>query len=335
MSKPRAVILGITGQDGSYMAEHLLGLDYEVYGVVRRTSTGNLSRINHLMDKINIIHGDVTDSGSITRTLSLFLPNELYNFAAMSHVHVSFDEPASCFQSTAVGCLNCLEAIKHVSPDTKYLYTSSSESFGSNQDDDGYQRITTSFSPNSPYAVAKVAAFHMTKVYREAYGLKCCSSIGYNHESERRQDTFVTRKITKYVAGLFSCINKNLYPKLHLGNLAPFRDWSHAKDFVRAFHMMLQVEHPKDYVVASGNTCSVQQFLIDCFEYISKLDNHHYDWEKFVVIDPKFFRPCEVPYLRGDSAPIRQELGWSPQITYQELISEMIDSDIRQQKIKV
>jgi GDPmannose 4,6-dehydratase len=334
MGKRRALIFGVTGQDGSYMAEHLLAKNYDVYGVVRRVSVPTLGRLKDagLIDKVTLLSGDVTDASSVNRIISELKPEEVYNFAAMSHVHVSFDEPGSCFHSTAVGCLNCLEAIKTASPRSHYFYAGSSEQFGDQCDPDGHQRITTPFNPRSPYAVAKVAAFQLTKVYRESYGLYACSAIAFNHESPRRGLNFVTRKITDYVGNLVASIDRGeLPPKLKLGNINAKRDWSHAKDFVRGFHLMLNQEMPEDFVFSSMETHSVREFLTKAFEAASFLfeESGAMPWEQFTEIDPKYMRPLEVPYLLGDSTYTREKLGWKPEISFDDLVVEMVANDFK------
>lgn len=333
MSKKKAVIFGVTGQDGSYMAEYLLDLGYDVYGVIRRVSVPNTHRLEeaNLMNRIQVVSGDVTDATSVNRIISQLKPDEVYNFAAVSHVGLSFTEPASTFQATAVGCLNCLEAIKTNSPSTRYFYAGSSEQYGDQQDGDGHQRITTAFNPRSPYAVAKTSAFFLTKVYREGYGLYACSAIAFNHESPRRGLNFVTRKITDYVGKLVHSLNKGEPVKpLKLGNLDANRDWSHAKDFVRGFHMMLQQEKADDYVFSSMETHSIREFLDAAFEEANKyLEDKEcpLTWDAFVEIDPKFMRPLEVPHLLGDSVYTREKLGWKPEISFPELVSDMVKND--------
>lgn len=332
-SRKAAVIFGVTGQDGSYMAEHLLDLGYDVYGVARRVSVPTTHRLEeaNLLHRIHMVSGDVTDATSVNRIISDIKPDEVYNFAAVSHVQISFTEPASTFQSTAVGCLNCLEAIKTNSPSTKYFYAGSSEQYGDQKDADNHQRITTAFNPRSPYAVAKTAAFFLTKVYREGYGLYACSAIGFNHESPRRGLNFVTRKITDYVGKLVYNLNKGEpIPKLRLGNLEAKRDWSHAKDFVRGFHMMLQQEKAEDFVFSSMETHSIRDFLDAAFDEGSKLLDDKdcpLNWDAFVEIDKQFIRPLEVPHLLGDSIYTRQKLGWQPQIPFTELVSDMVRND--------
>lgn len=328
-----AVIFGVTGQDGSYMAEHLLDLGYEVYGVARRTSVPTTHRLEeaNLMNRIHMVSGDVTDATSVNRIISDLKPDEVYNFAAVSHVQVSFTEPSATFQSTAVGCLNCLEAIKTNSPSTRYFYAGSSEQYGDQKDEDNHQRITTPFNPRSPYAVAKTAAFFLTKVYREGYGLYACSAVGFNHESPRRGHNFVTRKITDYVGKLVHGLNKGeLIGSLKLGNLHAKRDWSHAKDFVRGFHMMLQQDKAEDFVFSSMETHSIMEFLDEAFAEGSKYLNdkeHPLEWEAFVEVDKEFIRPLEVPHLLGDSVYTRQQLGWQPQVTFKELVADMVKTD--------
>jgi GDPmannose 4,6-dehydratase len=347
VNKKKALIFGITGQDGSYMTDFLLAKGYDVHGVARRTSVPNTTRFEpKVLNQIHLHSGDVTDAGSVTRIISEVKPDEIYNFAAMSHVHISWAEPSSCFQSTAVGCLNCLEAIRTIKPDTRYFYAGSSEQFGDACDDDGHQRITTPFNPRSPYAVAKTAAFQMTKVYRESFGLYAASAICFNHESPRRGENFVTRKITKYFGELaaaiindkviFNLTGEMNYPKLHLGTLTTKRDWSHARDCVDGFWRMMQLDKPEDFVFSSMETHTIQEFLEKAYAvFVRWLSNHssyyipNLSLAKIVEIDPKFIRPLEVPYLLGDSTYTREKLGWKTTISFDELVYEMVNHDIQ------
>lgn len=332
----KAVIFGVTGQDGSYMAEHLLDLGYEVHGVIRRVSVPNTHRLEqaNLIGRFNFhtVSGDVTDGTSVNRIISQLKPDEVYNFAAVSHVQLSFTEPASTFESTAVGCLNCLEAIKTCSPSTRYFYAGSSEQFGDQKDADNHQRITTPFNPRSPYAVAKVAAFQMVKVYREGYGLYACSAIGFNHESPRRGLNFVTRKITSYVGKLIHALNTGgVISPLKLGNLEAKRDWSHAQDFVRGFHLMLQQDKAEDFLFSSMETHSIREFLdmsfIEGSKYLEDKTLKPVPWETFTQLDQQFIRPLEVPHLLGDSTYTREKLGWKPEFSFKQLVSDMVKTD--------
>ena len=356
MKKKTAVIFGITGQDGSYLAEYLLSLDYYVIGVNRRSSTDTTGRIKHLVSNndFTLIEGDLTDPSSVGTIICRHRPHECYNLAAQSHVKTSFEQPTTTFNINAVGVLNILDAIKNFSSYTKFYQASTSEMFGSNMDklEDGtcVQTIDTILHSRSPYAVAKVAAHHLVQNYRESYGLHACCGILFNHESPRRGEEFVTRKITKwigkfvkwkeahrttedwlitaddneiYVGGRTSRDQGLQFPKLRLGNIKAYRDWGHAKDYVRAMHMMLQVENPTEYVVSTGITHSVEDFLKLAFEQIGI-----FDWENYIVIDPEFYRPSEVEYLLGDSTPIQETLGWAPQYAFEDLVYEMVQADV-------
>jgi GDPmannose 4,6-dehydratase len=329
------MVAGITGQTASYLADYLADLEEEIkiIGLIRRSSTPNTSNINHLVniklagweEFLTLEYADVTDAHSIAALVDKYQPDEFYNFAAQSHVKTSFEIPEYTLQSVAVGSINCLEAIRRFSPHTKYYNAGSSEQYGDAIDADGFQRETTPFVPNSPYAVAKVAAFHNVRLYREAYGLFACSGICHNHESPRRLETFVTRKITRYVARLYLARlydKLNTLPSLALGNLDACRDWGYAADTARAAYMMLQAPFADDYVVSTGETHSVKEFLTLAFDSIDE------SWEDFVVIDKNMLRPREVPRLKGDSSKLRRKLGWKPQITFEELVIFMVKSDI-------
>lgn len=331
----KAVIFGVTGQDGSYLAELLLGKGYAVIGVARRTSTGNQERIRHILSNpaFKVVDGDVTDASSVYRVLDTSGPDEIYNLAAQSHVGVSFAEPAHTWQATACGALHILEWLRSCYRSPRFYQASSSEMFGAARSrrlvkdiQEYFQDETTNFLPNSPYAVAKLAAHHLCRIYREAYGIFACSGILFNHESPRRGDEFVTRKIARYVASMSNtCLRDDCYccqyVKLHLGNLDAKRDWGHARDYVRAMWMMLQHKKPDDFVIATGETHSVQEFLDAAWatagfqpEVLSR----------FVQSDPSLLRPCEVPFLRGDASKARNELGWSPSVTFADLVKEMV-----------
>ena len=327
----KAIIFGITGQDGSYLAELLLAKGYEVVGITRRVSVPTLDRINHILQKIKIIEGDITDAFSVSNVIKEEEPDEIYNLAAQSHVGTSFKQPSLTWDVTAGGVLNILEAIRYSGrkDDIKFYQASSSEMFGKNYNlREGlaemikYQDEKTPFMPQSPYAIAKLAAHHLVRNYRDSYGIFACSGILFNHESERRGEKFVTRKITKwigefkkwamdcgYVSASFDgddiCCNDSRFPKLRLGNLDAKRDWGHAEDYVRAMWDMMQHTSPNDYVVATGETHSVREFLQIAFSHIGITD-----WEEYVVIDPEFYRPAEVDYLLGIPAKAKPDRDW-------------------------
>lgn len=322
-----AIITGITGQDGSYLADRLLSENYKIIGLSRRSSTNTLSRISHLLNhpNLSIEEFDLTDPSGCMSIVNKHKPQELYNLAAMSHVATSFKQPSTTFQIDAMGVVNLLEAVRQTSPQTKFYQASTSEMFGSNYDtaSDGskYQNEQTAHLPNSPYAVAKLASHRLVEIYRKAYDIFCCSGILFNHESPRRGENFVTRKITKYIADV---VNKKipLTQKLKLGNLDATRDWGHAKDYVKGMHLMLQQSTPQDFVLATGETRSVRDFLQLAFSYVNL------DYNDYVVVDPEFYRPCEVPYLRGDASLAQKILGWKAEIPFSQLVQEMVDYDI-------
>jgi GDPmannose 4,6-dehydratase len=331
-----AIVFGITGQDGSYLAELLLGKNYNVIGVTRRVSTGNTGRIAHLMDcpHLRLVEGDLTDYSSILRIIEEYEPKEVYNLAAMSHVGTSFDQPLLSFDVTGKGCLNILEVLREHSSYARFYQASSSEMFGdalTQIGGDKYQDEKTLFRPQSPYAIAKLAAHHATRLYRQSYGLHASCGILFNHESERRGGRFVTKKITKYIAKLHHYLEEDgdieSAPKLHLGNLDAKRDWGHAEDYVRAMWLMLQEDVPDDYVIATGTTHSVRDFLKAAFNKIGIEE-----YMDFVVQDPKFMRPSEVPYLKGNYSKARVVLGWDPKVDFDQLVSRMVEYDIQQVK---
>jgi GDPmannose 4,6-dehydratase len=320
----KALITGITGQDGSYLAELLLGKGYEVHGIIRRASTFNTERIDHLYQDphINDVHlflhyGDIADSTNLIKLLHRIQPDEIYHLAAQSHVRVSFDIPEYTGDVTGLGTIRLLDAIRETGLQTKFYQASSSEMFGKVQEVP--QRETTPFYPRSPYAAAKVYAYWVTVNYRESYGLFACNGILFNHESPRRGETFVTRKITRAVA----YIQAGLQDKLYLGNLDAMRDWGYAKEYVEAMWRMLQQPEPDDYVIATGETHTVQEFLDEAFSYVDL------DWRDYVSIDPKYYRPAEVDLLVGDASKARRQLGWEPKITFKDLVHLMVDADIR------
>jgi GDPmannose 4,6-dehydratase len=325
----RAFITGITGQDGSYLAELLLSKGYEVHGMKRRSSSFNTERIDHIFDhpKLTLHYGDLTDSMNVLRLIQKIQPDEVYNLGAMSHVQVSFEMPEYTADVDGVGTLRLLEAIRVLGLNCKFYQASTSELFGKVQEIP--QRETTPFYPRSPYAVAKLYAYWITVNYREAYGMYACNGILFNHESPRRGETFVTRKITQAVARIASGRQDLLY----LGNLDAVRDWGSAKDYVEAMWLMLQQEQPVDLVIATGQTCTVREFANMCFEYVGmKIDwdeqGGWYRGRHIVKLDDKYIRPSEVDLLVGDSTKARDLLGWSPKTTLRELVSEMMQSDV-------
>lgn len=334
----RAIIFGITGQDGSYLAELLLKKGYEVIGITRRVSVPTLTRINHILPKIKIVEGDITDAFSVSNVIKEEEPDEIYNLAAQSHVGTSFKQPSLTWDVTAGGVLNILEAIRYSGrkDDIKFYQASSSEMFGKNYNlREGfaemikYQDEKTPFMPQSPYAIAKLAAHHLVRNYRDSYGIFACSGILFNHESERRGEKFVTRKITKWIGEFVASGMNKEFPALRLGNLDAKRDWGHAEDYVRGMWEMVQYETPNDYVVATGETYSVRQFLDIAFKYVG-ID----DWQHLVVIDPEFYRPAEVDYLLGIPAKAKRVLGWEPHISFEQLVERMVDSDVETARLQ-
>ena len=318
-----ALITGITGQDGSYLAELLLSKDYQVHGVVRRSSSFNTERIDHLYRdphegdvRLRLHYGDLNDASSLQSIVSEVRPDEVYNLGAQSHVRVSFDIPEYTAEVTALGTVRLLEAIRKSGLQCRFYQASSSELYGKVVETP--QRETTPFHPRSPYAAAKAYAFYLTQNYREAYSMFAVNGILFNHESERRGETFVTRKITRAVGR----IKHGLQRELFLGNLDARRDWGHARDYVDAMWRMLQVDTPDDYVVGTGETHSVREFLELAFTRAGL------DWREHVKIDPRYMRPAEVDLLLADPSKARAELGWTPTVTFPELVSLMVDSDI-------
>lgn len=312
-----AIITGVNGQDGSYLAEILLEKGYTVVGVSRRRSVGGLDNIEHLLDEpsFHLVKGDITDSGSLVRIVQGYQPDEFYNLAAQSFVGLSWKEPVHTSDVTGLGVLRCLEALHHVKPDTKFYQASSSEMFGKVREIP--QTEGTPFHPRSPYGVAKVFGYWATRNYRESYGMFTCNGILFNHESARRGLEFVTRKITDAAAR----IKLHGGGRLGLGNIKSRRDWGHARDYMEAAWLMLQQEEPDDYVVASGETHSIEDLLDVAFGHLDL------DWQDYVYQDPQFYRPAEVDILLGDSTKAREKLGWKPKYTFQSLIEEMVDSD--------
>lgn len=312
----KALITGITGQDGSYLAEFLLDKGYKVSGLVRRSSTQNLQRIEHLLDEVELISGDMLDPGSLTRAIEAAAPDEVYNLAAQSFVKDSWQQPVFTGECTGLGVARILDAIRIVNPKIRFYQASSSEMFGKVEEIP--QTEKTSFYPRSPYGVAKLYGYWITVNYRESYGMFSCSGILFNHESPRRGLEFVTRKITNGVAR----IKLGLQDKLSLGNLDAKRDWGFAGDYVCAMWLMLQQKEPGDYVIGSGEAHSVREFVKIAFDYAGL------DWKKYVVVDPKFFRPAEVDFLLADSTKARTVLGWQPEVNFEGLVRMMVDADL-------
>lgn len=321
-----ALITGITGQDGSYLAELLLSKGYTVHGIIRRSSSFNTARIDHIYQdphlagrRLNLHYGDLTDATGLRRILEIAEPDEVYNLGAQSHVKVSFENPEYTADSVAVGTLRLLDSIRdymaHSTRQVRFYQAGSSEMFGAAKPP---QSEETPFYPRSPYAVAKVAAHWWALNYREAYNLFICNGILFNHESPRRGETFVTRKITRALGR----IKAGLQKKLYLGNLDSRRDWGFAGDYVEAMWMMLQQEEPGDFVVATGEAFSVREFLSIAFNHLNL------DWEKYVEIDPQYFRPTEVDYLLGDPSKAMKTFGWKPKTSFQQLVQMMVDSDL-------
>jgi len=341
----KALITGVTGQDGAYLSEYLLQQGYEVHGIKRRTSLFNTARIDHLFEgepgtsgQFQLHHGDMTDSSSLTRILQSVQPNEVYNLAAQSHVAVSFEEPEYTANSDAMGALRLLEAIRFLGMGerTRFYQASTSELYGLVQETP--QRETTPFYPRSPYAVAKLYAYWITVNYREAYGIYACNGILFNHESPLRGETFVTRKITRALAR----IKLGLQDELRLGNMDAKRDWGHARDYVKMMWLMLQQDRPEDYVIATGQQYSVREFVncaADILDIKMTFEGDGVDevgrdqsGRVIVRVDPMYFRPAEVETLLGDASKARQQLGWAPETPFETLVEEMVLSDLEEAK---
>ncbi len=324
----RALITGITGQDGSYLSEFLIEQGYEVHGIIRRTSTFNTDRIDHIYEdphkegvRLFLHYGDLTDGTTLRRILEEVEPTEIYNLGAQSHVRVSFDSPEYTVDAVGMGTLRLLEAIRdyqrRTGTEVRFYQAGSSEMYGLVQAVP--QSETTPFYPRSPYACAKVYAHWQTVNYRESYNLFSCNGILFNHESPRRGETFVTRKITRAVARIVAGKQKTLY----MGNLDAKRDWGYAKDYVRAMWLMLQQEQPDDYVIATGETHSVREFLELAFNHVNL------NWQDYVEFDERYLRPAEVDLLIGDSTKAQQKLGWKPSVTFEELVALMVEADLQ------
>ena len=325
----RALITGITGQDGSYLTELLLNKGYQVFGIVRRSSSFNTDRIVHLYQdpqvptaRLRMFYGDLHDSSSLNTILGNTQPDEIYNLGAQSHVRVSFDVPEYTSDVTGLGTVRILEAIREIGIKPKFYQASSSEMFGRAREVP--QTELTPFHPRSPYACAKAFAYHITVNYRESYGLFACNGILFNHESERRGETFVSRKISRAATRIKLGLQKNLY----LGNLDARRDWGYARDYVEAMWLMLQADEADDFVIATGENHSVREFLDEAFGYLDL------DWKEFVQTDPRYYRPAEVDLLLGDSSKARRVLGWEPKVGFKELVRIMVDHDLELAKVE-
>jgi GDPmannose 4,6-dehydratase len=329
-----AIIFGVTGQDGSHLADLLLEKNYQVTGVTRRTSTDNTTRISHILNNENfrLASGDITDASSVLNILREHGEvDEVYNLAAQSHVAVSFNQPGLTWDITGKGCLNILQSLVDLQMiGSRFYQASSSEMFGKNYDievgmtsESKYQNEETKFLPQSPYAIAKCAAHYMTRLYREGYGLHASAGILFNHEGPRRGENFVTRKITKWIGDYVKSGKSADFPKLRLGNLDAYRDWGYAGDYCEAMWMMLQQDCPDDYVICTGETHSIKEFLTIAFKEVG-ID----DWSDYVVQDPEFYRPAEVDYLRGDCSKANTKLGWTPRHSFEDLVKMMVKHDI-------
>ena len=315
MAKRKAFITGITGQDGSYLAEILLEKDYEVYGMVRRSSSFNTARVDHIFGDIELVFGDLADGSVLNQLMRRIRPDEVYNLGAQSHVRVSFDVPEYTADVDALGTLRLLDAIREEGVDCRFYQASSSEMFG--EVAEVPQREETPFHPRSPYGVAKVFGYWITRNYREAYGMYAVNGILFNHESPRRGPTFVTRKITRAVGAIL----RGEQDDLKLGNLDAKRDWGFARDYMDGAWRMLQADEPDDYVLATNETHTVEEFLEEAFTYAGL------NWRDYVKIDPRYFRPAEVDLLIGDYSKAKEKLGWEPTVRFQELVRMMVDGD--------
>tara|TARA_Y100001936_G_C16093331_1_gene688816 strand:+ start:7174 stop:8157 length:984 start_codon:yes stop_codon:yes gene_type:complete len=317
MKKKKAFITGINGQDGSYLSELLLEKGYDVYGIVRRNSVpeNQSNRLENFDDRLNIEYGDVLDQSCLSRNLNLIKPDEIYNLAAQSHVRISFDIPQFTVQTNALGVLNILEAFRLNCPKAKFYQASSSEMFGNSVDEDGFQRETTPFKPVSPYGCAKVFGFNISRNYRKSYKLHIVNGILFNHESPRRGSNFVTNKVVKTAVQ----IKLGIKDRLELGNMDSYRDWGHSKDYVRAMHLIINNNKPEDFVVSTGVTHSVR----DMTNYVFK--KLELDSEQYIFQNPKYLRPEELKYLKGDSTKLREKFNWQPEYSFETLLDEMIE----------
>ena len=312
----KALITGIAGQDGSYLTEHLLSLGYEVHGIIRRHSVAENQNFRlHNVEKVHTHYGDLLDYPSLSRVVSDVMPDEIYNLGAMSHVRVSFDMPSFTIKTNALGVLHMLEVYRTTCPEAKFYQASSSEMFGNSVDEDGVQRMTTPMNPVSPYGCAKVMGYNLVRHYRNAYKLHACNGILFNHESPRRGSNFVTNKVIKTAVQ----IKKGLANQLELGNMDSSRDWGHSKDYVRAMHMIINHHTPDEFIVATGETHTVRDL---CDTVFTKLGM---DYRDYVVQNPKFMRPEELKYLKGDPSRAKSVLGWEPEYTFSSMIDEMIE----------
>ncbi len=330
-TRKKALITGITGQDGSYLAEFLLKKGYEVHGIVRRSSSFHTERIGHIYptqtqarDRLFLHYGDLTDTSSLTRLIEKIIPDEIYNLGAQSHVRISFDIPFYTADVVGLGTLRLLEAIRETRIKTKFYQASSSEMFGRVMETP--QKETTPFYPRSPYGAAKVFAYWITRNYREAYGIFACNGILFNHESPRRGENFVTRKITMGIAELLA----GKRDKIYLGNLNARRDWGYAPEYVEAMWLILQQDKPDDYVLATGETHTIKEFVKEAFHLAGIKD-----WKKYVAIDKRYFRPTEVDCLVGDTSKARKKFGWKPKVTFKELVGIMLEADCNKLGIKL
>jgi GDPmannose 4,6-dehydratase len=321
-TRRKAFITGITGQDGSYLAEILLEKDYEVYGMIRRSSSFNTARIDHIFGDVELVFGDLSDASSLNQLMRTIRPDEVYNLGAQSHVRVSFDVPEYTADTDAMGTLRLLDAIREEGVRCRFYQASSSEMFGKAREVP--QTEETPFHPRSPYGVSKVFSYWITRNYREAYGMYAVNGILFNHESPRRGPTFVTRKITRAVGAIL----RGEQDELRLGNLEAKRDWGYAKDYMDGAWRMLQADEPDDFVLATGETHSVQEFLDEAFTYADL------DWREYVSIDERYFRPAEVDLLIGDYSKAKAKLGWEPQVRFEELVRMMVDADRERVKLE-
>jgi len=330
MSKKVALVTGVTGQDGSYLAEFLLNHDYTVVGLVRRSSNLNTNRISNILNvpEFKLEEFDLTDPVSCSCMIQKYQPDEFYNLAAQSHVGTSFSQPSLTLNVNTLGVVNILESIRVSSPATRLYQASTSEMFGYNFSINNtgikYQNEETQMFPQSPYGAAKLASHNLVRIYRSSYDMYGSCGILFNHESPRRGESFVTKKITKYIGQV---INGKTRDKLSLGNLSAKRDWGHAKDYVKAMYLMLQTEKPNDYIVSTGEVHSVEEFLMKAFGIVNL------NWKDYVIVDPNLYRPAEVDYLNGDSSKIRKTLGWKPEYTFDQLVEEMVKFDIENEHV--